>query len=237
MHAGPWYRTWPDTPGLDILKQEFGLPLGVYALCGLCLSRTHQQYYRQDSAANKMRRADTKPCRAPRAFAAWLQGQEDCDLDYITGLIKRGCTADTVIVIENIDQHWIKTIADVWNVDLSFFAEHGDNPSTTLSPWPAVFGDETSEPSPCKDYWHVDGVFQYGSSNETKLQDVNIFNRILAFDPTYGWQMTTRISYMTKVWSGNRTSTWALVVEICVEKLTIMYSASTRRCPSRMLRT
>ncbi|KAM3421071.1 hypothetical protein BST61_g1485 [Cercospora zeina] len=141
-----------------------------------------------------MRKSNTRPNRTPRAFAVSNHEQVDCDVEYIRDLFNRDRPTETVIVIENINKTWITSTAAAWDISQAFFTKHGENPPAASSPWSAIFGTNDSKLTKGDGFWHVDGVFQYGLSSGLQLRDANSFNRLLALDHTYGWQMTTRIS-------------------------------------------
>jgi hypothetical protein len=109
-----------------------------------------------------------------------------------------------VIIIENIDQHWIANLGVAWEIHPFFFARHARDVEVTSSIWQAIFGNTVAEqkkPSeehcPTYSYWHIDGFrgySRYSTSTAEDPRDTNWIPRLLTWDNSYGWQASTRIS-------------------------------------------
>jgi hypothetical protein len=123
---------------------------------------------------------------------------------------------DTVLVVENINPHWIATLGIAWDVVPSFFAEHASNP--TGNPlWHAIFGTSTLErekpmikevtqaiqPSQFWDkahYWNVDGILSYRKPHSAtraigRVAHQNFIRREGENSNKYGSQSSTRVSF------------------------------------------
>jgi hypothetical protein len=123
------------------------------------------------------------------------------ELDQVTDLSH---SDGVVIVIENIDQHWIASLGVAWEIHPSFFARHARDVDVTSSIWQAIFGNTVAEqkkPSeehcPTYSYWHVDGFRGYNRYSTSTVEDpidTNWIPRLLKWDNSFGWQASTRIS-------------------------------------------
>lgn len=158
-----------------------------------------------------------------RAFLHSIAEQRPINLTEATGLhsTHRGTHAEaTVLIVENIDLKWIATLGVAFNIDSSFFAEHAINPRGA-TPWKAIFGkwskdhckpsrkslkqyipqDRAEPTTSIVQSWHIDGVIEHdqyrrGSHRDSTLNDHNFLPRTTAYDETYGWSSSTRISYV-----------------------------------------
>jgi hypothetical protein len=120
---------------------------------------------------------------------------------------------NTVLVVTNIDLHWIAALGSAWDIAPAFFAAHASNP-TGNSIWQTVFGTSALErkqttiqdvvptlQKPClwdnAHYWNVDGVLALSRQElqgEVDVYDQNFLPRVRENSNEYGFYTSTRIS-------------------------------------------
>jgi hypothetical protein len=130
---------------------------------------------------------------------------------------------NTVLVVKNIDLHWIAALGSAWDIAPTFFATHASSPTGTPL-WQTIFGTSTLERKQATiqdvvsklqtprlwddaQYWNVDGVLalsQQEFRGTVNLREQNFLPRVRATSNEYGSYTSTRISCWkcgTKLWS------------------------------------
>lgn len=127
----------------------------------------------------------------------------------------RPAPGNSVLIVENVDSHWIAALGVAWDISPSFFAEHVSNPRGTPL-WQAIFGTSaferakptTKEVTPDSSipqfwdkahYWNVDGVLRYTNSISAIRTKVatnypSVIRREGENSDIYGLHKSTRIS-------------------------------------------
>ena len=126
--------------------------------------------------SSKVRRSPVPVARAA-SFDRHGESQQLCLADFPLEILRAGHFADKVIVVENINKHWIAALGTSFHIDVSFFVNYVSGPPATATPlWRSVFGtthvdrraplvlelfsNASGVDSWDKAYhWHADGVF------------------------------------------------------------------------------
>lgn len=123
---------------------------------------------------------------------------------YLSQLQNFACNLadETVMVVENIDLTWIAAIADRFDVEPAFFAEHAAAISGTC-PEKAIIGRWSAHRKKpvhilsSTESWHIDGVMELGHGRSAPTPYVlehNVLPRLAAFDQRRGWRVATGVS-------------------------------------------
>ncbi|KAG9657518.1 hypothetical protein KCV03_g10181, partial [Aureobasidium melanogenum] len=153
---------------------------------------------------SKINTARSQLCSSTLARFHTVREQRPFGLEELPHVTSLSHSDGVVIVIENIDRGWIAELGVAWEIHPSFFARHARNPEGTSSIWQAIFGNTVAEQkrpseehSLAHSYWHVDGFRGYNRYSTSAAEDpvdTNWIPRRLAWDNSYGWQASTRVS-------------------------------------------